>query len=72
MLYIYICFLLWWERELAAAQLNLAELVILECIQKLFVLETKFNSKFNCYTVQEDWLLKTRNQLRLKTAFKKA
>ena len=56
-------FLLLWERELAAAQLNLAELVILEYVQKLFVLETKFNSKFNCYAVQEDWLLKTRNHL---------
>ena len=48
-------FLLLWERELAAAQLNLNELVILEYVQKLFVLETKFNSKFNCYPVQEDW-----------------
>ena len=57
-------FLLLWERELAAAQLNLAELVILEYVQKLFVLETKFNSKFSCYTVQEDWLLKTRNHFK--------
>ena len=52
-----------WERELAEAQLNLTDLVILEYVQKLFVLEKKFNSKFSCYTVQEDWLLKTRNRL---------
>ena len=56
-------FLLLWERELAAAQLNLPELLILEYVQKLFVLETKFNSKFTCYTVQEYWLLKARNHL---------
>ena len=32
-----------------------------ESVQKLFDLETKFISKFSLYTVQEDWLLKTKN-----------
>ena len=57
-------FLLLWEWELAGAQLHLAELVILKYVQKLLVLETKFNSKFSCYTVQEDWLLITKNKMK--------
>ena len=53
-------FLLLWGRELAAAQFRLLELTISEYVQKLFDLETEFISKFSLYTVQEDWLLKTK------------
>ena len=56
-------FLLLWEKELAAAQSKLIELTIIESVQKLSDLETEFISKFSLYTVQEDWLLKTRNHL---------
>ena len=56
-------FLLLWGRELAAAQFRLLELTISEYVQKLFDLETEFISKFSLYTVQEDWLLKTKNHL---------
>ena len=56
-------FLLLWGRELAAAQFRLPELTISEYVQKLFDLETEFISKFSLYTVQEDWLLKTKNHL---------
>ena len=70
-------FLLLWEKELAAAQFKLIELTISESVQKLFGLETEFILKFSWYTVQEDWLLKTKNQrekyekkLRLKNSKK--
>ena len=56
-------FLLLWGKELAAAQFKLIELTISESVQKLFNLETEFISKFSLYTVQEDWLLKTKNHL---------
>ena len=56
-------FLLLWGKELAAAQFKLSELTISESVQKLFNLETEFISKFSLYTVQEDWLLKTKNHL---------
>ena len=39
------------------------QLTIIESVQKLSDLETEFTSKFSLYTVQEDWLLKTRNHL---------
>ena len=54
-------FLLLWEKELAAAQLNFIKLRRIESIQKLSDLETEFISKFSLYTV--DLLLKTRNYL---------
>ena len=41
----------------------LTELTIIESVQKLSDLETEFISKFSLYTVQEDWLFKTRNHL---------
>ena len=50
-------------KELAAAQFTLTELAISEYLQKLFNLETEFISKFSLYSVQEDWLLKTKNHL---------
>ena len=53
-------FLLLWGKELAAAQFNLIELTISEFFQKRFDLETEFIPKFSLYTVQEDWLLKTK------------
>ena len=56
-------FLLLWGKELAGAQFKLIELTISESVQKLFNLETEFISKFSLYTVQEDWLLKTKNHL---------
>ena len=56
-------FLLLWRKELAAAQFKLIELTNSESVQKLFNLETEFISKFSLYTVQEDWLLKTKNHL---------
>ena len=56
-------FLLLWGKELAAAQFKLIELTVSESVQKLFNLETEFISKFSLYTVQEDWLLKTKNHL---------
>ena len=51
-------FQLLWEKELAAAQFKFTELTIIESVQKLFDLET-----VSLYTVQEEWLLKTRNRL---------
>ena len=54
-------FLLLWGKELAAAQFKLIELTISEYVQKLFDLETEFISKFSLYTLQEDWLSKTKN-----------
>ena len=56
-------FLLLWGEELAAAQFKLTELTISEPVQKLFDLDTEFISKFSVYTVQEGWLLKTKNHL---------
>ena len=56
-------FLLLWGKELAGAQFKLIELTISESVQKLFNLETEFISKFRLYTVQEDWLFKTKNHL---------
>ena len=56
-------FLLLWEKELVAAHFKLIELTVIESVQKLSDLQTEFISKFSLYTVQEDWLLKTRNQL---------
>ena len=53
-------FLLLWWNELAAAQFKSIELIISESVQKLFDLETEFIWKFSLYTVQEDWLLKTK------------
>ena len=41
----------------------MTELTISEYVQKLFNLETEFISKFSLYTVQEVWLLKTKNHL---------
>ena len=55
--------MLLWEKELAAAQFKLIQLTIIVSVQNLSDLETKFISKFSLYTVQEDWLLKTRNHL---------
>ena len=46
-----------------AAHFKLIELTINESSQKLCDLETEFISKFSLYTVQEDWLLKTKNHL---------
>ena len=57
-------FLLLWGKELAAAQFKLIELTISKSVQKLFDLETDFISKFSLYTVQEYWLLKTKNHLK--------
>ena len=53
------------KRELACAQLKLTELTIIEFVQKLFDLEIKLISKFRLYTVEEEWLLKTRNHLEI-------
>ena len=50
-------------RNLAAAQFKLIELTIIESVQKLSDLETEFISTFSLYTIQEVWLLKTRNHL---------
>ena len=55
--------LLLWGKELAAAQFKLTELTISGSVQKLFDLETAFISKFSLYTVQEDWVSKTKNYL---------
>ena len=55
--------MLLWRKELAAAQFKLTELTITESFQKLFDLATEYISKFSLYTVQEDWLLKTKNRL---------
>ena len=55
--------MLLWEKELAAAQFKLIQLTIVVSVQNLSDLETEFISKFSLYTVQEDWLLKTRNHL---------
>ena len=46
-----------------AAHFKLIELTVIESVQKLSDLQTEFISKFSLYTVQEDWLLRTRNQL---------
>ena len=54
-------FFLLQQNELAAPQFKLTELTIIEFVQKLLDLETKFISKFGLHTVQEDWLLKIRN-----------
>lgn len=51
-------FFLLQQKELAAPQFKLTELTIIEFVQKLLDLETKFISKFGLHTVQEDWLLK--------------
>ena len=56
-------FLLLWGKELAAAQFKLIELTINESVQKLFDLETEFISEFSLYTIQENWLLKTKTHL---------
>ena len=56
----HVFFLLWWWKGLVATQFNLTELTISESVQKLFDLETEFIWKFSLYTVQEDWLLKTK------------
>ena len=53
--------LLLWGKKLAAPQFKLIELTIIESVQKLSDLKTEYISKFSLYTVQEDWLLKTRN-----------
>ena len=39
------------------------EVLIKEYVRKLFQLITQFKSKINRQIVQEDWLLKTRNDL---------
>ena len=57
-------FLLFSEKELVAAQFKLIELTKIESVQKLSDHETEFISKFSLYTIQEDWLLKTRNDLK--------
>ena len=67
-IYIYVgnpskTFLLLQGKELAAAQFKLIELTATESVQKLFDLETELISKFSFYTVQEDWLLKTKTHL---------
>ena len=46
-----------------AAYLKLPELTIIKFVQKPFDLETEFISILSLCTVQEDWLLKTRNHL---------
>ena len=56
-------FLLLWWKELAAAQFKLIKLTISKSVQKLFDLETEFILKFSLYTVEENWLLKTKNHL---------
>ena len=55
--------LLLWEEELVAAQYKLTESTIIESVQKLYDLETKFILKFSMCTVQEDWFLKIRDHL---------
>ena len=67
-------FLLLWWNELATAQFKSIELIISESVQKLFDLETEFIWKFSLYTVQEDWLLKTKKspgKIRKETPFEK-
>ena len=56
-------FSLLWGKELVAAQFELIGLTISPSVQKLFNMETDFISKFSLHTVQEDWLLKTKNHL---------
>ena len=55
--------MLLWGKELAAAQFKLIQLTFIESVQKLFCRETEFIWKFSLYTVQKDWLLKTKNHL---------
>ena len=52
-----------WERELENTEIHLREVLIKEHVRKLFQLITQSKSKINGQTVQEDWLLKTRNHL---------
>ena len=54
-------FLFLWEKELAAAQFKLTELIIIEFGLKLFDLETDFVSNFSLLTLQKDCLLKWRH-----------
>ena len=39
------------------------EVLILEHVRKLYTMEKNFDSLCKHHTVQEDWLLRTRNQL---------
>ena len=39
------------------------EILILEHVWKLYAIEEDFDSLFKHHTVQEDWLLRTRNHL---------
>ena len=52
-----------WDLQLFKVEIQLMEVLILEHVRKLFAIEENFNSLFKHYTVQEDWLFRTRNHL---------
>ena len=57
-------FLLMQWKDLAAAQVTLIELTIIESVQKLnLICGPNTFKNLSLYTVQKDWLLKTRNHL---------
>ena len=50
--------------EMAKAEAQLMEVLLLKHAQKLFAIEENFNSLFKDHTVQEDCLVQTRNPLK--------
>ena len=52
-----------WESELLNVESKLRDLVLYEYVEKLFKSEETFNSLFEEFLIQDDWLLKVRGHL---------
>ena len=52
-----------WESELLNVESKLCNLVLYEYVEKFFKSEETFNSLFEEFLIQDDWLLKVRGHL---------